>query len=70
MAVPKLKQILDESMISVAELARESGLSEGTVRHVLGGKHAPRVPTKRKILAGLQSLLGEKKRPLDQHIFN
>lgn len=67
----KLKKVLVEKMISAAEIARESGLNERTIRSITNGEHDPRLPTRRKVVGALNKLLGlEGKAAFGQEIFD
>jgi predicted transcriptional regulator len=56
----KLKDILEEEGITVAEFSRKSGISQGSIYRYCDGAD-PKVPFKGKICRAINSLIGHDK---------
>ncbi len=70
-----MKQTLDyvmkKHLVSPARLARESGLSEKTVRNIRTGVTKPQIDTMRVVLQAVNKLLKESgQEPVGRDIFN
>lgn len=53
----KIREIMDEQLISPADLAEASSLSDRTIRNMLAGRHKARIKTRRACLHGLNAIL-------------
>ncbi len=51
--IPRLREFRERSLLTQAELAERSGLSEATINRVEKGRHEPRISTARKLAAAL-----------------
>ena len=59
-----LKQIMDENLISPAELARVASLDVKTIHNMLSNRHKARMQTKSVVLDALNIMLSEKEKEL------
>lgn len=70
MACRRLKELINELLISIPEIARKANKSEKTVRNLIGGTHQSRPGTKRAVLKAINQDLKERNRdPVGPEIF-
>ena len=53
MQIPRLKEHRERALLTQAELAERSGITEVTINRIENGRHEPRFATIRKLAAAL-----------------